>query len=59
MKHKSLIAVALCAAQIAAMAAGCADTVVYGTIRTAETDNPVAEAIPIKDGNSGFGSGYQ
>ena len=27
-----------------------ADTVVYGTIRTAETDNPVAEAIAIKDG---------
>ena len=27
-----------------------ADTVVYGTIRTAEEDNPVAEAIAIKDG---------
>ena len=27
-----------------------ADTVVYGTIRTAETDNPTAEAIAIKDG---------
>lgn len=27
-----------------------ADTVVYGTIRTAETDNPVAEAIAIRDG---------
>ncbi|MDO5446601.1 MAG: amidohydrolase family protein [Prevotellaceae bacterium] len=27
-----------------------ADTVVFGTIRTAETDNPVAEAIAIKDG---------
>ncbi len=27
-----------------------ADTVVYGTIRTAETDNPLAEAIAIKDG---------
>ncbi len=27
-----------------------ADTVVYGTIRTAEKDNPIAEAIAIKDG---------
>ena len=27
-----------------------ADTVVYGTIRTADTENPVAEAIAIKDG---------
>ena len=27
-----------------------ADTVVYGTIRTADTKNPVAEAIAIKDG---------
>ncbi len=27
-----------------------ADTVVYGTIRTAETGNPVAEAIAVKDG---------
>ena len=27
-----------------------ADTVVYGTIRTAEKDNPTAEAIAIKDG---------
>ncbi len=27
-----------------------ADTVVYGTIRTAEKDNPLAEAIAIKDG---------
>ena len=28
----------------------CADTVVYGTIRTAETEKPVAEALAIKDG---------
>ena len=27
-----------------------ADTVVYGTIRTAETENPVAEALAVKDG---------
>ncbi len=27
-----------------------ADTVVYGTIRTAETENPLAQAIAIKDG---------
>ena len=27
-----------------------ADTVVYGTIRTAETGNPVAEALAVKDG---------
>lgn len=36
------------------VAGGCsskyADTVVYGTIRTAEADNPVAEAIAVKDG---------
>ncbi len=28
----------------------CADTVVYGTIRTAERENPVAEAFAVKDG---------
>lgn len=35
------------------MAAGCnkaADTVVFGTIRTAEENNPVVEAIAVKDG---------
>ena len=35
------------------MAVGCnkaADTVVFGTIRTAEEDNPVVEAIAVKDG---------
>lgn len=35
------------------LSSGCiktADTVVYGTIRTAEEDNPVVEAIAIKDG---------
>ncbi len=31
-------------------AADYADTVVYGTIRTAEEENPVAEAIAVKDG---------
>ena len=50
MKLKSLLAVALCAAQIAAMAAEYADTVVYGTIRTAEANNPVAKAIAISNG---------
>lgn len=34
----------------AVFAADYADTVVYGTIRTAEPDNPVAEAVAIKDG---------
>ncbi len=28
----------------------CADTVVHGAIRTAETEKPVAEALAIKDG---------
>ena len=35
------------------MAVGCnkaADTVVFGTIRTAEEDNPVVEAVAVKDG---------
>ncbi len=35
------------------MAVGCnkaADTVVFGTIRTADEDNPVAEAVAVKDG---------
>lgn len=27
-----------------------ADTVVYGKIYTAETDNPIADAVAIKDG---------
>ena len=32
-------------------AGGFADTVVYGTIRTAETGSPVAEAFAVRDGN--------
>ena len=35
---------------VTALAAEPADTVVYGTIRTADTENPVAEAIAVKDG---------
>ena len=41
-------------AAVALLAAGCkdkaADTVVYGTIRTADKDMPVAEAFAVKDG---------
>ena len=40
----------LCAAQTAAFAADCADTVVYGTIRTAEEKDYENGAIAIKDG---------
>ena len=47
------LALALCLSLLTATAWAAgdyADTVVYGTIRTAETKNPVAEAIAIKDG---------
>ena len=50
MTVKQLMLAALCAVAFAATAADYADTVVYGTIRTADTANPVAEAIAVKDG---------
>ena len=50
MKLKAFIAVALCAAQTAAFAAEYADTVVYGTIRTAEGTDYIEGAIAVADG---------
>lgn len=56
MKTKRILSILLVLAvttallPMAALAADYADTVVYGTIRTADTDNPTAEAVAIKDG---------
>ena len=47
------IAMGVCSTTWIACVSKCvptADTVVYGTIRTAETEKPVAEALAIKDG---------
>ena len=46
-----MVGIAAVAMGVCAYGAGnCADTVVYGTIRTAEAEKPVAEALAIKDG---------
>ena len=48
---KAIIGIAGIVMGMCAFGAGnYADTVVYGTIRTAETGNPVAEAFAVKDG---------
>ena len=50
-KTKIMVGIAVVAMGVCAYGAGnYADTVVYGTIRTAETGNPVAEALAVKDG---------
>ena len=49
-KLKAVLEVALCAAGLSALAAEPADTVVYGTIRTAESTDYVKGAVAIKDG---------
>ena len=50
-KRKLSVCIAAIAMGVCAYGAGnYADTVVYGTIRTAETEKPVAEALAIKDG---------
>ncbi len=56
MKAKRILALVLSMLMIAALlpamvlAADYADTVVYGTIRTADAENPTAEAIAVKGG---------
>ncbi len=56
MKTKRILALVLSVLMLAsflptvAFADDYADTVVYGTIRTAEAENPTAEAIAVKDG---------
>ena len=48
---KAIVGVVAGAMGVCASGAGnYADTVVYGTIRTAETGNPVAEALAVRDG---------
>ena len=50
-KTKAVLGIAAVAMGVCAYGAGnYADTVVYGTIRTAETGNPVVEALAVKDG---------
>ena len=44
------VILAISAFPITAFADNYADTVVYGTVRTADTKNPIAEAIAIKNG---------
>ena len=50
-KVRIMVGVAAVAMGVCAYGVGnYADTVVYGTIRTVETGNPVAEALAVKDG---------
>ena len=48
--RKSIILLALALLVMTGCKHETADTVVYGTIRTAEAETPIAEAIAVKDG---------